>query len=217
MPAKAEVPGSGTKFGEWTFLLEIATGRWLCRCSCGVERVCARGHLVSGNSASCGHGLAERLRTLHIKHGLSSCRDRVYSCWKNAKSRCFDPKSARFERYGARGVTMYAPWRTDFEAFRAYVGEPPSARHSLGRVDNDGDYAPGNVEWQTPAEQGRNKGNNRLLTFEGKTQTISDWARERGMAYALLSARLGRLKWPLEKALLTPVRADRRQPGRQDF
>ena len=108
---------------------------------------------------------------------------------------------------------MYAPWRTDFEAFRAYVGEPPSARHSLGRVDNDGDYAPGNVEWQTPAEQGRNKGNNRLLTFEGKTQTISEWASERGMAYSLLSARLGKLAWPLEKALLTPVRADRRQSG----
>ena len=206
MPSKAALPKSGQHFGSWTFISEIATGKWLCRCSCGLEKSVSRCHIVSGKSTSCGHDRASKTSEAITVHGASRSPDKVYSAWKNAKSRCYDPGNAKYNTYGARGITMYKPWKENFSKFRDYVGSPPSEKHTLGRINNDKGYEPGNLEWQTVKQQNRNKTNNFKITYKGKTQTLTDWAEELSMSRSVLAARLTKLQWPLEKALTTPTR-----------
>lgn len=206
MPSKAPLPRSGQYFGSWQYISELKTGFWVCKCICGVERVVRRIHLVSGKSAGCGHDLASKVSKANTLHGSSTQPDRIYSAWKNAKSRCYNPKDKKFKTYGARGITMYSLWINDFRAFKSYVGKPISENHTLGRIDNDKGYEPGNLEWQTTAKQSSNKTNSRLITYKGRTQTLTSWAQELNISQSLLSARILKLKWSTDRALATAVR-----------
>lgn len=205
MPSKAKLPEPNTRFGSWTFLSEISTGFWLCRCDCGVEKSVRRLHIMRGTSLSCGHGASERATARSTTHGESS-GSKLYYSWRNAKSRCNNPNNKKYKTYGARGIKMWEPWVNDFLAFKAYVGDAPSTEHSLGRIDNDKGYEPGNLEWQTYEQQSRNRTSNRLISYNGKTQTLTGWAEELKIDREVLSARILRLKWGIEKAFTTPTR-----------
>ncbi len=135
------------------------------------------------------------------KHGLSVSPE--YTCWQHIKERCLVPTSQSYRHYGGRGVTVCALW-LKFENFLADVGVRPSPEHSIERLDNNGNYEPGNVVWATQAAQTRNQRRNQFITYGGKIQTLTDWANELGLPYSTLSMRLRR-GWPLEKAL-NPVR-----------
>ena len=87
----------------------------------------------------------------HIRHGLSNSPE--YRIWAGMKSRCYNPKHESFRHYGARGIKVCDRWLHDFLAFLQDVGSRPSPNHSLDRIENDGNYEPGNVRWATPAEQ----------------------------------------------------------------
>lgn len=206
MPAKKPLPEKGAKFGEWEYLEDLKWGKWQCRCSCGIEKAVERQHLVAGKSTSCGHDRSEKIIRSRTKHGHSFDTSGLYSVWKNMKQRCYNPKNEHFKTYGARGIKVCDRWRDSFIAFKADVGEPPQGL-TLGRIDNNGDYTLSNIEWQTPKVQGRNKTSTYFMTFRGETKAMVDWAESLGMSYAVISARVHRLKWSDEKALTTPVRA----------
>ena len=80
-----------------------------------------------------------------------------YNSWQNMKKRCLYPKSREYARYGARGITIHPPWVHSFETFLSDVGPKPTPQHSIDRIDNDGNYEPGNVRWATPKEQSANR------------------------------------------------------------
>ncbi len=93
-----------------------------------------------------------------LSHGM--VRSPEYSSWCAMKARCLNPNTTRFEQWGGRGIKICPQWVNSFENFYADVGPRPTPKHSIDRIDNDGNYEPGNVRWATPKEQNNNKRTN---------------------------------------------------------
>lgn len=93
-------------------------------------------------------------------------------CYYAAQARCNNPKTNYFERYGGRGIEFRFK---SFDEFFHEIGPRPSLKHSLNRIDNDGHYEPGNVEWATPKQQANNSSNNRILVVDGVSHTVAEW------------------------------------------
>lgn len=176
------------------------TTAWLCRCECGGEAYARLVDLRRGRPKSC--GCVNRSRT----HGAS--RTPEFRVWCGLRQRCNSSRYREFYLYGGRGIRVCERWlgKDRFANFLQDMGRRPSARHSIERKDVNGDYAPENCVWATATEQARNKRNNRLLTFNGKTQPLPLWADEVGVSVDLLHSRLYR-KWSVRRALTTPADA----------
>ena len=174
--------------------------RWLCCCDCGKESVVRQSNLTAGHTRSCGC-----LHREQTTHGMS--RTSVYKVWQAMFTRCYKSNCSRFKSYGGRGIRVCSRW-LDPEKFSADMGPRPSPDHSLDRIDNDGDYCPENCRWTTSEEQTRNRRSNRLLTFDGRTQVLIDWAKELGISSMSLRKRL-KSGWSLERALTTPGRGSK--------
>lgn len=130
----------------------------------------------------------------------------VYTAWYNMLLRCYDPTANGYNAYGGRGIVVCDRWRESFDVYYADVGPRPTPAHSIDRIDNDGDYVPGNVRWADAKTQARNRRSNRWLTYAGKTQTMAAWAEELGVTIWTLSARLRSGKYSEERALSQPFR-----------
>jgi hypothetical protein len=123
----------------------------------------------------------------------------VYESYTAAKARCENPSHPTYKYYGARGILFLWP---DFETFFAEMGHPPDGG-TLERIDNDGNYAPGNCRWATRIEQANNRRSNRRLTAFGSSQTVAQWAREFNIHYVTFRNRLSR-GMTVEQALTAP-------------
>ena len=122
--------------------------------------------------------------------------------WFSMWSRCHLADDQNYEYYGARGISVCQEWMS-FELFYAFWGNPPFEGATIGRVNNDGNYEPGNCEWQTQEQQNNNTRRSKLITFNGKTQSIRDWAFEYNIGTRALAERLKR-GWDIKRALTTP-------------
>lgn len=127
----------------------------------------------------------------------------AHRSWEQMKQRCQDPNCKDYPWYGGRGIKVCDRWQ-QFVNFHADMGDRPEGM-SLDRVDNEGDYEPGNCRWATKFEQKHNRSDNVNLTFAGKTQCLAVWARELGLHFETLRHRLLR-GWSTERTLTTPVR-----------
>ena len=188
---------SGQKFGRWSVLDYAGASYWHCVCTCGANRKVFGANLTRGQSLSCGCFAADQNTT----HGLS--RSRVYSIWEGMKARCTNPSSTYWHRYGGRGISFCERWQK-FENFYADVGDPPTEAHSLGRVDNDGNYTPENVRWETPEQQNHNKVLNHKVTIDGVTKTLTQWAQENGLKPSTVMSRI-HYGWDDRDAVTLPI------------
>ncbi len=187
----------------------ITKGRdsfWLCQCDCGNIHVIRARSLKHGETRSCGC-LNTQVRQSGINqttHGMS--RTKEYHAWNRMLARCYNPKTDTFKYYGGRGIKVCKQWRNSFAEFFKYTGKAPTSKYSLDRIDNNGDYEPGNVKWSTASEQQRNRRDRRLYTFSDKTQLLIEWAEDTGIHIATLHSRIKR-GWSIERTLTTDPKA----------
>jgi len=136
-------------------------------------------------------------------------RSPEYRCWQNLKDRCANANNPTFANYGGRGITVDPVWRSDFMAFLAHVGPKPSREYSLDRIDNDGNYEPGNVRWTDWKTQERNRRNVRRYEHEGRSLSLPEWAEVTGVTVDAMRSRI-KNGWPVARALTQPVKPRRR-------
>ncbi len=201
---------SGQKFGKLTVIVRITNVnskqiKWLCDCDCGQTTTVQRGNLKNGHTQSCGclrkeKGIVNNTQHGHYKNGQQPI---TYSSWAKVIQRCANSNNKDYHNYGGRGITMCKRW-LKFENFLEDMGEPPAGK-SIDRIDNNKGYYKSNCRWATRKQQNRNKRNNRLITFNGKTQCLPAWAEETGINIRTLWSRINR-GWSTEKTLTTPVR-----------
>ncbi len=127
-----------------------------------------------------------------------------YRSWSNMVQRCHNPKNESYPDYGGRGIHVCDDWRNDFTTFFAHVGKRPTSKHTIDRINTNGQYEPGNVRWCTRKEQNRNKRNNHRITFNGETMTMTEWGEKTGIGRSAIKTRLKR-GWSIGDALTKPI------------
>jgi len=158
---------TGERFGRWV-VLEMVQERhrgqlcWRCRCDCGTEEMLPGFILRSGKSKSCGclrreMGVARGGASRRHGEGMNGKETPEYRAWTNMLSRCRNPNHKMYPDYGGRGISVCKRWELAYENFLTDVGRRPTEFHSIDRINNDGNYEPGNVRWATYQEQNRNQ------------------------------------------------------------
>lgn len=198
---------TGKKFGRLTVLHRVpnqgAEVRWACSCDCGNTKEVNGTLLKSGNTKSCGCLASDRAKAgINRKHNRSGTP--LYELWCKMRDRCGNPSNPSYGAYGGRGIYVCERWQS-FENFLADMGERPSPKHSLDRINNDGPYSPENCRWVgSIREQRSNCRDNRFITHRGQTLTVSEWARRCGIDVDALLFRLN-AGWDVEDALTRPL------------
>lgn len=170
---RAMIDLTGLRFGAWSVLeclgpCQNHNIKWLCLCDCGTRKAIEGGSLKRGLTNSCGCQLASRAAAASTKHGHSGGRNKkpskTYMVWNGMISRCNGHGKRGKLYYKDRGIVVCERWKA-FENFLADMGEAPPGL-SLDRMDNDGNYEPGNCRWATWNEQARNR---RYQNWAGQT------------------------------------------------
>lgn len=135
-------------------------------------------------------------------HGESN-KSKEWCAWASMIQRCYNSKNKRYYSHGGRGIIVCERWISSYENFLEDVGRAPSKLHSLDRIDNDGDYEPGNCRWSTDSEQANNRRSNIRVNFQGRTQTLKQWCDELSLPYERIKARIHRGYTPEDAFLKT--------------
>ncbi|DBA08807.1 hypothetical protein PALA5_05049 [Pseudomonas aeruginosa] len=188
---------AGQRFG-CLVVLRSNRGRSVCRCDCGAIHEASNGNIRHGKTKSCG---CLKAQGNHRTHGSTGTL--THKRWLSMTRRCRDEKCIGYENYGGRGITVCDRWMS-FENFLADMGECQPDM-TLDRIDPNGNYEPDNCRWADKTTQARNTRANRLMTWNGQTHCVEEWAEIIGVSSRSLMSRI-RLGWSDEKALSTPIR-----------
>ena len=203
---------TGQKFGRITAIRYVGKNEdkralWECNCDCGNTVIVDGKSLRLGNTKSCGcynlDRIAERNKIIHKTHGETNTK--LFHIWGGIKSRCKNPNMNNYHDYGGKGVSICEEWDNSFEAFRDWSYENGYKDGlTIDRIDSNGNYCPENCRWATVKEQNRNRKSNKLITYNGETHCIADWADILGINYDVLQHRISVAKMPIKKAFEMP-------------
>lgn len=157
----------GKKFGKLLVICrsekESKLPLWECECECG-KRIDVLGcNLRTGHTQSCGCFRKKIVFARSVKHGMSN--NHLFGAWNTMKQRCSNTKCQKYQSYGGRGIIVCEEWKNSFQAFYDYVSKLPhfdEKGYSLDRINNDGNYEPGNVRWATTKDQNNNRRKRRI-------------------------------------------------------
>lgn len=211
---KTKVPGE--KFNLLTLIRPIGFDNqnrpiWLCKCDCGNTKNIRYWDVVHGKIKSCGclrnNKARDRLISYNKSHNVkhNDCHARLYNIWHGMIQRCYNPNYHHYKDYGGRGIKICDEWKYDYLTFKKWAIENGySDCLTIDRLDVNGDYEPSNCKWSTNTEQARNRRNNLIITYRGKSQTLMEWSNELNIKYCIL---WGRLKkgWSVERTFERPV------------
>lgn len=195
----------GQVFGRLTVCGRVGSDErglttWLCRCSCGVDKVITGSALRQGRCVSCGCLRLERLRAGQPKHGMTNSP--TWSVWRDMRKRCRNPKAQNYKHYGGRGITVCDRWQ-EFSAFIEDMGERPEGM-TLERQDVNGNYEPGNCIWIPAKEQPNNTRRSIMVEIDGQAVCLKVARAMRGLPYNLVRDRVRTLGWSIERAMSEP-------------
>lgn len=142
-------------------------------------------------------------------------RQRLYWVWADMRQRCKNPRNKAYPNYGGRGIRVCDAW-SKFEAFVSDMGPRPLGG-TLDRVDNNGDYSPGNCRWATRQQQNSNRRNCIYVNDGNERVTLKEYCRRHKMPYRAVVKRIQDYDWPLGEALSTPVGGKRHRNGIDDL
>lgn len=192
----------GNIYGLLTVVEEAASkthgAHWLCKCECGNTTIAAGSHLRQGRVASCG---CRRREHGHAVHGQRSVE---YQAWCAMVARCECKTHQNYKNYGGRGISVCREWRESYETFFASLGTRPTPGRSLDRINNDGNYEPGNVRWATKVQQNRNRRVTVKYEFNGMVLSLAEWESIVGIKARVIYSRIHDYGWSVEKALTAP-------------
>lgn len=211
----------GRRFGKLVVIKQVEdyitpsgihVAQWLCQCDCGKTTIVLGGSLKRNHTKSCGCLIAEKAKETFATHHGSY--DKLYRVRLQIIDRCYNTKNKRYKDYGGRGIKVCEEWLNNYEAFKEWaINTGYKEGLSIDRKNNDGNYCPENCRWVTSKIQSNNIRSNHYVEYNGKRQTVAEWADELGINYDTLFGRLFTKKWDVEKALSTPVQT---QYGRKN-
>jgi hypothetical protein len=173
----------------------------LCKCDCGNEVVVWMNNLRRGFTKACGclvgvHWRGKSyVRPDFTAHGYSQTPE--YQIWRLMKRRCYNPKNKDYHNYGARGITVCERWKDSPASFIEDMGQRPSAKHSIDRIDSNGNYEPSNCRWATMAEQQNNK--RTCVMINGLS--MKNYCRENNLDYSRFREAYRQYGYSLEKSI----------------
>ena len=175
--------------------------QWYCKCDCGNYTIAKGSQLRSGHTTSCGCNIS-KASTKHGMHGT-----RIYRIHQGMKNRCYNPNEDSYKNYGARGITICDEWLGENGFINFYnwaITHGYRDDLTINRINNDGNYEPGNCNWATFKEQANNKRTNRVIEYMGESHTCSEWADIVSIPAYDICNRLD-LGWSVEDALTIPL------------
>lgn len=186
---------TGKRFGRLVVTKYLGNYRWECKCDCGKITEVASEHLKANRIRSCGCLFFDTVRT----HGLTNSR--LYKIREGMIDRCYNTHSRSYKDYGERGISICKEWRNDFMSFYNWaLNNGYQEDLSIDRIDVNGNYEPSNCRWIPMGEQSKNTRKNVYFTYNGKTQVLSDWAREFGIPSTTFRRRIKQNR-PIEEIL----------------
>lgn len=215
MPAFNDI--TGKRFGRLLVIrvAERKTGKrkpvkWLCQCDCGKQILVHTSNLTGSKSKSCGCLRFDNVPP-NKTHGMSETV--TFNTWSRMLDRCYNKNNKSHHNYGGRGIQVCLRWQgpSGFVNFLEDMGERPSEKHSLDRIDNEGHYAPNNCRWATRLQQANNKRNNVILEYKGEKRTMGEWSRIVKIPIALIWDRIFVRHWDVSDALSKKPRPIKRQ------
>lgn len=195
---------TGKSYGRLTVSRYVGKQRWECVCTCGVVKTVSRSNLVAGQIKSCGCLFKDVLMERNTTHNMS--RSAEYKSWSQMKNRCLNQNSPDYKYYGGRGIKVCDEWLV-FENFLKDMGHR-TKNQSLDRIDNSGNYEPGNCRWTSTKAQANNRRTTTHLTAFGETKPFSAWVADSRcrVSYCTLSQRIRQYGWDAERAIATNPR-----------
>ena len=179
---------------DYAYTDKFRRAMWNCVCDCGKKTIIATGSLTSGDIKSCGCFHRDAVST---KDGGSL--HPLWSTWCAMMARCGNKKATSFERYGARGIFVCDEWH-DFKQFLADMGDKPSEKHQLERINNDDGYYQANCKWVDIKTQARNRRSTLYIDHHGERKSLAEWCDLLELPYKNTWRRIKQRNWSIEKA-----------------